>query len=220
MTDVLLFCALHPGDETRPPIYPATADGIAAQLKTPGVRVDYAPDIDAYPEQPGFPDILAKYRRARLMLLEGGYDALLTVESDMILPDDALERLLEVKADVVYGLYCSRRAPYPWLIFGDDERSGLRRIREPEAAKAWGYTLTSCGAGLGCTLIRRRALEMLDFRMAGDSPPCDWHFSIDAMRAGMQQAHDLRVICGHILGDGKAVFPDPFGPAYHRMERV
>ena len=44
----------------------------------------------------------------RSMALAGGFDALLLVENDMILPPDALLKMAAVDADVVCGLYVNR----------------------------------------------------------------------------------------------------------------
>jgi len=44
-------------------------------------------------------------------VLDQGFDALLTIEHDMVIPPDALLKLLDTKADVVYGLYVFRSQP-------------------------------------------------------------------------------------------------------------
>ena len=47
----------------------------------------------------------------------GGFDALLLVENDMILPPDALLKMAAVDADVVYGLYVNRHGWRKWLAY-------------------------------------------------------------------------------------------------------
>src|SRR5262245_5944849 len=53
-------------------------------------------------------NVIAQYQRAWQMALAGGYEALLTVEHDMILPPQAIEYLMDTDAEVVYGVYLLR----------------------------------------------------------------------------------------------------------------
>ena len=58
-----------------------------------------------YPS-PDLRNVFAQYRMARGWTLAGGYDALLTVEHDMVLPPDAVEKLVDAGAPVAYGGTC------------------------------------------------------------------------------------------------------------------
>src|SRR5690606_18039005 len=118
-----------------------------------------------------FHDLAAKHNEARRLALAGNYDALWVVEYDMILPPDALRKPAEVDADIVYGLYVARQQPWLWLYA---TTLGLTHVRwlvyspfatDGLAASLWGQVVESAGVGLGCTLIRRRALERLAFRV-------------------------------------------------------
>jgi hypothetical protein len=165
-------------------------------------------------------NITAKYNRARDLVLAGGYDALLTVEADMILPRNAVQRLLTVEADVAYGLYVSRRHKHYWLAFSElgPENKGRSLSEDPERAReSWGQVVETAGVGMGCTLIHRRVLERIPFRRVIDGMSNDWYFALDCQAAGFRQAHDLGVICGHI--DGEAVYwPEPFVDKLYRID--
>lgn len=149
-----------------------------------------------------------KYNRAREQALSGGYDALFCVEADMLIPPDALAKLVSVGADVAYGLYCWRHDPatgmwsaYP--VVGPTKGYSLSHIKD-EARACWGRVAIVNGVGLGCTLIRRRVLEAVPFRHAEGGVTrnipvhCDWVLSEDCQAHGFTQVMDLSVVCGHI----------------------
>lgn len=144
-------------------------------------------------------DLCYKHNQARRLTLDGGYDALLCVDADMVLPVDALDRLCGVNADVAYGLYVSRQTHTRWLCFIDKSMTTTY-------TGAMNGVIDSCGAGLGCTLIHRHVLERIEFRTNGHTAS-DWWFAIDAANYGYRQAHDLECVCGHIDGD-RVLWPD------------
>jgi hypothetical protein len=75
-------------------------------------------------------NVLAQYSTAREMCLRGPYDALLTVEHDMVIPPHAVAALCDTPAPVVYGTY---------------------PLRPEGVLNAWRYEGT---AGLGMSLGR------------------------------------------------------------------
>lgn len=156
-------------------------------------------------------DLCDKYNQARKLVLNGGYDAMLHIDADMVVPVDTLDRLSAVDADVAYGLYVMRTNPSHWLCWIDgaplDNHKG-----------AWGKVVKSTGAGMGCTLIRRNVLEWLKFRTDGVIA-ADWNFAQDCRAYGFSQAHDLGCVCGHINGD-KVLWPDVDAPDFYRAEKI
>ena len=170
------------------------------------VRDDHQPEADD-----AYDRVTTKYSRARTQFLAGPYDALLTVEDDVIIPPHALKRLLETRADVAYGLYVSRR-DYKWLAYYQvGEQGGYSLSDDPRRFRdVWGRRIVVEGVGLGCTFIRRRVLEQIAFRRDG-SASCDWYLAVDCKRLGFVQICDTTVICGHITHQkaGKVViWPD------------
>lgn len=171
-------------------------------------------------------DVRDKHEAARLHALAGDYDAVLFVENDMVIPADALVKLAAVDADVVYGLYCARYGVHPWLCAIDMTMDWATWLSDrPELAKeSWGKVISSKGFGFGCTLVRRTALEAVQFRLDAvryKGLADDWFFSWDLQQAGLSQAHHLGVVCGHIAapgGSARILWPDAHADYLHAVE--
>jgi len=149
-------------------------------------------------------NVTAQMERGRQMALEGGYDALLSVEHDMRVPPNALQRLWNLQAPVAYGVYLFRhgtpvlnvyeRYPAPSVNVGESlslHPAALARALRRGVAEV-------SGVGFGCTLIRRPVLEAIAFRNRdGESNGADMTFAMDCLRAGFRQMADFGVACGH-----------------------
>lgn len=172
---------------------------------------------------PDLRNVFAQFAYARELALAGGYDALLTVEHDMVLPPHALDRLWGADGDVVYGVYKFRHGTDVINAF---EHVGPHNLgsslslapRLLERAERQGEVVVS-GAGFGCTLIRRGVLERIPFRPDGDnfdakaqrgkeeqlqelhgvSAP-DIPFARDCLAAGIRSVARFDVRCGHVDG--------------------
>jgi hypothetical protein len=164
--------------------------------------------------------VATKYEQVRQWMLAGNYDALFCVESDMLVPPDALQKLDELGVDIAYGLYCWRHGPHRWNAYTSLEvDKGLSLCESPTQAKQlWGQVVEVAGLGLGCTLIRRHVLEVVPFRHRTHMH-CDWLFAMDAAYAGAQQVAHLSVICGHI-GGSQVYYPDPATETLYRVETL
>lgn len=203
---ILCAVAMYPSE---PYMYQATFDAINSQKLPDGVEMEIAYyHTDGIAD--GRLDIMTKHNTARQKVIDGDYAAMWSVEADMIVPSDALAKLLQVDADVVYGLY-SARSTGMWLCFPEVGDVGTQAItaNARATAMAWGNVIDSEGVGMGCTLIRRAALEQVSFRL--DSPRFhdDWIFAQDVKRAGLRSKHHCGVICGHILNEKLSLWPDP-----------
>lgn len=176
--------------------------------------------------------IAAQYNEARRLTIEGGYDALLTVECDMLPPPNAIRRLRNCNADVAYGLYTLRRPPWEWNAYSVIEGMAawpLSRVEE-RARQEWGEVVDVDGIGFGCTLIQRRVLEALHFRADGllhadgGRSYCDWYFGQDVSMTGFSQRCDTAVVCGHIHPQDEHGAPRPSilwpigEPPFYRFE--
>jgi hypothetical protein len=172
---------------------------------------------DDAPDSPHMTNLTGKMNRAREVFLHGDYDAMLVVESDMIVPPHALQRLSRVKADVAYGVYCSRRGTHRWLAYAALEEHGKGPVVTPVG---WGKVTESNGVGFGCTLIRRNVLEALTFHEGPNGEGTDWNFAVDLVAGSYRQAHDFGVICGHILQADplKILWPIENAPYYEITE--
>jgi len=212
--NVLIYCPLNP---KQPRIFARSLQSILTLDWPHPAETIFGRDDNPKPGQAGYDNLLEKHNRARELALAGGYDALLLVEADMILPGDALARLSLVDADVAYGLYCSRHGRYQWLAFSElSEHTGVSIDRNRRfCVDSWGKVIPTAGVGMGCTLIRRNVLEAVPFRRYGSCAD-DWYFSLDCQVHGFTQAHDLGVVCGHILNEGapKIIWPTISDPDF------
>jgi len=166
-------------------------------------------DDDPFPP-PDHRNVLAKYQRARRRALDEGFDGLVTVEHDMVLPVDALEKLAATDAPVVFGTYALRHGSHVLNTWRYENRRNfgmslslypheLRILRRAKVGRV-------SGVGWGCTLIRRDVLERAPFVddgqcMAGDMPFAQWCLAEDVL---MLARFDLE--CGHVE-DGKILMP-------------
>jgi len=163
------------------------------------------------PTTDGRLNILHQYQVGRQRFLAGDDDALLVIESDIIPPPAALVKLAALDCDVAYGVYRFRVSDviniferYPGRPRNEGESLSLYPGKLRRALSA-GRTACS-GGGLGCALIKRRVLEMIDFRLEATAH-CDTYFNRDVLRAGFRQMADMSVVCGHKHVDGTILWP-------------
>ena len=154
-------------------------------------------------------NVVAQYQKAQAMCLAGRYDALLTVEHDMILPPDAVAKLWNTDSPVVYGVYMLRHGTATlnaWQYCGNKNMGMSLSLYPQEVKKArkQGWIEVS-GTGWGCTLIRRPVLERLTVHSNSKSDAGDITFSTDCLRAGIRQIARFDVPCGHIEPSGNVL---------------
>lgn len=145
-------------------------------------------------------NVCVQFQSGRQMALEGGYDAMLSVEHDMVLPPGAVQALYDTDAPVVYAVYALRHGSSVVNLF---RKEGSKNIgmslslfpAELKRAREQG-TVEVSGAGFGCTLFRREALERAPFRFNTHAP--DIPFAVDCLHRGILQIGRADVSCGHI----------------------
>lgn len=184
------------GNEMRP----ETVSSIKAQV----TDVPHVWEVGYHNPFPGqkMRNVVAQYQRARDLCLAGDYDAMLTVEHDMVLPPDAIQKLYHTDAPVVYGVYMLRHGAYTlnaWQYI-NDRNLGMSLSLYPDEVKryreqGWGRV---CGVGWGCTLIRRPVLERLQIHSANEADAGDLTFATECLRAGFVQIARFDVPCDHI----------------------
>lgn len=228
---VLLVCTLNPAEKNlhteeltlnaqQPSIFLETLNTIQ-EIGWSGVLDSVYMREDKVRES-GYKNNLKKMNQARKLCLEGDYDYLFAVEADMIIPKTALERLHLVlrDADIAYGFYCSRHSSRRWLIFDEEGLEMSESLRKKVLAN-WGKVIPSWGMGFGCTLIKRKVLEEISFRIEEKGAAADAYFARDARVKGFVQKHDLGVICGHITQPYplQVVYPDNQPPYFTLWQR-
>jgi len=138
-------------------------------------------------------------------------DFVLMVDSDVVVPKNLLDYLLEPQADIVL-------APYPRKNTSRG-RSELFRLGTPnytdennipiDELRSTGGRIPVKGGGLGCALIRSAVFSRLEYPWfdftqdsGGNWLSEDFYFCGKAREAGIDIQADCRVVCGHV---GKVV---------------
>ena len=187
--------------------------------------------MDIRPGEDRFQAVTRKYQDLQRTFLAGPWDALLTVEQDMLIPLDALARLTGLVADgadIAYGLYIWRYpeqfwwSAHPRIITDADGMPWFYSMTHlpDEARRTWGQPIVVDGLGLGCTLITRQVLTRLPFRQSHPDHCCDTALALDAKAAGLVQICDTGAVCGHRLGDSQVIWPDPSVDELYRIEEI
>lgn len=156
--------------------------------------------------------------RIRQHFLEGGYDYLLFVESDLFVPRDTIKRLLSHEVDVVGSVYfigIDYKVP---CIFMNDVQKGAfkgtrplgikidedgRRLRHPKEVEEFLNRPNKLqqvhGCGFGCTLIARRIVEKYPFwcdeRL--EDKHSDVYFYLDLLRDAEPVFVDISTVVPH-----------------------
>lgn len=183
----------------------------------------YAGSLDHHftrhnPERiPGM-NIVRAYQRLRAVFLAGDYTDLWIVENDIIPPPNALERLLAVEADVVYGTYCFRRGTPVVNVMQHETTNPLTRDdpRRWERLFAAGAIVECAGLGFGCTVIRRHVIERFEMRTRIGGGDTDTELARDVKAAGLTQKAHLGVVCGHIRPTHETIWPTAEPPYYRK----
>lgn len=151
-----------------------------------------------------FRNVQLNYEKARQVVLSQGYDALLCVENDMILPPDALRKLVETDAPVVSGLYVLRHGAHVPNLFQWGASSDIGGAMHWDALRAHidhGETMIPISGGCqGVVLLRRQVLTGFSFIREHNGAP-----DMDLMRycwtRNIPQVARLDVQCGHVDGE-------------------
>lgn len=151
----------------------------------------------------------------RQACLDGGHDYLFFLDTDVIPPRDALERLLQHHKEVVSGVYlrAARRGdgklemlPSLFVSLPDGR---IRTTRIQEVLK--NDFIPIAAAGLGCCLIYHTVLKKITFRNISTSTTGgeDAAFFKDVISLGITPYTDTRIKCFHMTypeGDKRNVF--------------
>jgi hypothetical protein len=172
-------------------------------------------DHNPYPA-PDLRNVVASYQHLRDVFLAGNWDALLTVEHDMVPPVDALDKLVALDVPVAYGVYLLRHGTKmlnAWEYNGTralGESLSLHPRRMPDITT--GKPIRVSGVGFGCTLIRRDIVERFPFHdgaATGATAP-DVPFARDCISHNVEQWAHFGVLCGHVE-DGQILWPSVSG---------
>lgn len=194
---VLLVCPTYR-------LEPETIDRIHSQKWAGAIDFYFTRDN---PFKEGYLNIELNMNKARDVFLNGNYDAMFVVESDMLPPYDALERLANVDADIAGGLYVMRQWAGATNAMVYDPSSPLNLSATPLHQFKDVDLLRTNGVSCGCVLIRREVLKEISFHAELPLPP-DSPFMRDCNSAGFVTVCDATVICGHKTENGQVLYPE------------
>lgn len=134
--------------------------------------------------------------------LQDGFDAVLMVDSDIVLPSDALIHLTQGDCPVVLGTYPRRGESAGSELFEMGQKDFVKRIMYADMPYG---RFEVRGGGFGCAFIRREAFEVVSYPWfvyveykTGDLLSEDNYFCNEAAKAGLRIEADGRVRCGHV----------------------
>ena len=160
---------------------------MACYSRGQGITVDMLPI--------GMSLVYTAREQAAEAFLSGEYDALLFIDSDMVVPADLLTKLVEADKDIVSALAFRRTPPYEPCIFKKcdlentefwfDYPKGLIEIQ---------------GVGMACTLIKREVFETVPkpWFFPHENIGEDLAFCIRAKQVGFKIFCNTELICGHV----------------------
>lgn len=136
-------------------------------------------------------------------------DALLFLDSDMIFPDDTIEKMVKHLQDgkeIVTGLYFRRRAPFTPVLFEElafDQATGEGHSKDLTELPDTKEPFEVAGAGMGCCIIHKNVLldVMLNYQTwfnPLDNFGEDLAFDLRARELGHKIWCDPTISCGHI----------------------
>ncbi|MEK6857004.1 MAG: hypothetical protein AABX39_00260 [Nanoarchaeota archaeon] len=145
--------------------------------------------------------------------LEGKFDYLFCLETDVLVPEKIVETLLSRNKDIVGGIYLTEynvtHVKKDGSKYSEWERHPVADVYSPkmnylrplpmEAAKK-NILARVATIGLGCTLIKRNVLEKTEFRYR-ENWSHDALFCLDAQQNGFTVFVDTSIKCVHVKED-------------------
>lgn len=149
--------------------------------------------------------IVNSRNKLREHALRNKYDYLLSLEQDVIPPNDVIERLLKHNKKVITGIYFihnimpdGKRHLIALVNILEDNKKTMRTLNYNELWEPQLLKIFSCG--LGCLLIHKSVLEKIKFRYEKDIDTHDdrW-FCIDVHKNKIDLYCDNTVKCKHLI---------------------
>jgi len=141
---------------------------------------------------------------ARKKMLDGDYDYALSLESDLLIKPDSLQKLIADGKDVVGALYMIGDEGYrlPCITVTKKHDNGLIGSRLLDKEEVPDYLnnglLPVNNGGLGCTLIKRKVLERIPFYYYPElKNHSDGFFANDVWKRGFRVYVDSDLILEH-----------------------
>lgn len=146
----------------------------------------------------------------RELVLKGNYDYFLSLEQDIVLPENGLERLLAHEKKICAGVYANpitlngKRHILPLAcVYRNLEQRAQGKADWMDFPFLFPARLTEVAyAGLGAILIHRSILEKIEFRFEEEKGAFDdMHFCLDAQKMSENVYMDTGLLCAHYYSE-------------------
>src|SRR3989344_3797127 len=167
------------------------------KIKSFGINVIKGPWFESARDR-----IIASRNILRQKVLDENYDYFLSLEQDVLPPENIIERLLSAKKKVISGIYFhhmtknneTRALPVIWTKVEDHYRYVLKSNELNKGIKKVEIT------GLGCILIHNSVLKKIRFRYEKQYPAFDdIYFGLDCKDNKINLYADTNLICKHLI---------------------
>ena len=163
---ILVFCPTYRRSNGSLAIYP---DAQASLDNLDQGDHDVTIEVSVSASEDKINNVVRQYERAETMTKQGGYDAVLFFEHDMIMPSDALVKMAEVAADVVYGIYMFRHSRPTLNAFRETSARSIDQslqmfpdeLEQARRAVIWPWASKRSGARFFSMNISRRSLCLI-----------------------------------------------------------
>ena len=139
--------------------------------------------------------------------IDGKYDYVMMIDSDTIIPKDALKHMLEGNADMVMGCVPKKNVRGETVLFASKDNlkgKGFHKVLTYEELQGTAR-IDLKGGGFGCVLISTKVFTALKYPYFkdveyenGSALSEDLYFCREAKNKGFKIEADPRVKCGHI----------------------
>ena len=136
--------------------------------------------------------------------LEGGYDYVLMIDSDTLVPEDTIERFLDSPVDICFGV-CPKKNT-------TEKKTNVFKLGAPNFSDAYTYDelttkrIEAKGVGAACAFIHSSVFKRLEYPwfnyVSYDNKTFlseDLFFCDKARKKGYIIWADTRVRCGHLM---------------------
>ncbi|MFC1753527.1 glycosyltransferase family 2 protein [Thermoproteota archaeon] len=147
--------------------------------------------------------IISSRNMIRDHFLKSKYDYLFSLDSDILPPPDAIQKLIRADSDIASGVYLCRQViegqhHIQPVIYRPNDDGSVITVTKDEVTPNKLMAIAVCG--MGCCLIKKEVMEKIEFRPFSQSKTGgeDVAFCTDARKNGFKIVANTEVKCDHM----------------------